>query len=143
MFTDTSTPINNSARQPNNVEVGAWTAFTPTLSCGSGRLGGGNVVTGYYKYLASKTVLYSFRVKLGASGAGTCTGALILSVPIAAAVGNGTDDYIGSGRDMVAGKMLQTRVPDGSATISVSNYDNTTVIANNGDVRITGMYQSQ
>src|ERR1700730_8950054 len=70
----TVTPISNLATALNAVEPIAWTLYAPALSCGSGALGSGNVVSGYYKYVATKTITYSFRITLGAAGARTFNG---------------------------------------------------------------------
>jgi hypothetical protein len=138
----TTTPISNLATLLNAVEPIAWTAYAPALACGSGALGAGNVTSGFYKYVATKTITYSFKIILGPAGAGSCVSPLKAVMPILAATGDGNNDYVGTGREIVSGKSLNTILPDGTQFMSIFNYDNTSVIANNASIRVTGTYQT-
>jgi hypothetical protein len=62
---------------------GAWTSYTPSIGAGTGALGTGNSSSGRYKQIG-KTVFFTAQVNLGASGAGTAGGWLVIGLPVAA-----------------------------------------------------------
>ena len=93
------------------------------------------------RYVATKTITYSFRITLGAAGAGTCNG-LRAFMPVLAATGDGNNDYVGVGREKVGGKSLTAIIADGSQILTIQNYDNTNVVANSAQIVVTGTYQT-
>jgi hypothetical protein len=112
---------------------GAWTAYTPTISAGSGTLTTASA-SGRYK-IVGKTVfiLLSFSVTTNGTGASF----LNVSLPVAPAV-----NFHLTGREQsLTGKMIQAISAGGTAT-SIIYYDNSYPGVNGSTFILGGSYES-
>lgn len=114
--------------------AGAWTAFTPTVSSASGTLTTASA-SGTYLQLGRLVV---FTMVITVTTAGTGAGALRGTLPTTAA-----QIATFSGREHAAtGWQCQGNVSAGSNLLSVTKWDNSTIIADGRTVRISGFYES-
>lgn len=90
--------------------AGSWTAYTPTLTCGSGTLTTASA-TGAFKQ-DGKTV--TFRAVANITTNGTCAGRLDLTLPVAASAGLGTQPL--SGFSDTTGAVLSAAIVSSSPT---------------------------
>lgn len=112
-------------------DEGTW---NPTVTSASGTLTS-YTASGTYTRIG-RMVTAQARVQL--TNAGTATGALIISNPIAM---NSTITAMGCGRDDNTGTMLQARIVPGlNSSIYVLTYINSTVIATGNDILISISY---
>lgn len=115
---------------------GAWTSYTPTLSCGSGALTRASA-SGHY-WQIGKTV--SFEVTAVIVANGTCATSLSFTLPAPATA---THHSVAAGRNYTSGKMLQGMILAGSSTTEALNYDNTYPGADGYAVVLSGTYEAQ
>jgi hypothetical protein len=110
----------------------AWTAYTPTVTAGSGAF---TTVSGAGRYLViGKTTLISVTVTITTNG--TAAGYVHVTLP------NTPQGSVQlTGRESAAGKALQTRAGGGS-TFDILNYDGTYPGASGGVLVVGGVYEN-
>lgn len=115
----------------------AWTAFSPTLSAGSGTFTSASAA-GVYKQLG-KVVFLSITVTI--TTVGTAAGAVNVNVPLHPTAS--ASSAIFAGRENAStGLLLQGALISGSGTISILKYDNTSPIAAGASLIISGSYET-
>lgn len=103
----------------------AWTAWTPTVTAEGGTLTSYTVNSAAYIQIG-KTVMARFDITI--TNAGTGNSSLQVTAPVTAKV----NSQVGCGREYgVNGKALWAAFIASTTTISVRNYDATTMIATN------------
>lgn len=116
-----------------------WVAFAPTASAETGALGpvgGTGVVVGSCRYKRmGGFCIATYSVTLGATGAGSGAGALILGLPFPAV---GTD--YGTGREPLTTGVELVCWTNGS-TLRAVRFDNATMIGNNRRAQLTISYE--
>ena len=115
---------------------GAWSTYTPTLSCASGTLTTATA-TGRYKLLGSKTTAVIIQISITTNG--TCAGALSATLPTTPQV-NAT--LIGEETYNTA-KLVKMTVTAGFTTDSIKFYDGTYPGANGSQINLSGVYENQ
>jgi hypothetical protein len=110
----------------------AWTAYTPTVTAGSGAF---TTVSGAGRYLViGKTTLISVTVTITTNG--TAAGYVHATLP------NTPQGSVQlTGRESAAGKALQTRAGGGS-TFDILNYDGTYPGASGAVLVVSGIYEN-
>lgn len=113
----------------------AYTPYTPTVTAGSGTFT--TVVTsGRYKK-RGRTVFLQMTIVI--TTVGTAAGAVFATLPVIA--GNGS--YVLAGIEAGAtGVALTGFIPAAGSTISILEYDGTTIAASNRTLLISGSYES-
>lgn len=124
--------------QSNNIGLldddGPWTAYTPTITCGSGTITTLGAVSGRYKRFR-RTVVVSMSISITAIG--SCAGSVNASLPYTA-----VSTVVLPGRDgIVGGAMLQGLI-GATNTVNWLKYDNTFAFANNSLILGGGAYES-
>lgn len=111
-----------------------WTAYTPTVTSGSGTF---TTVTATGAYQKIGKVIH-FQVAVVVSTQGTASGATIVSLPTA----NAGPVAIANGRAItVSAKALQGYIPSTSGSCFIFNYDGSTPSASGETLVINGTYQ--
>jgi|GEM_PF-6978247 len=112
-----------------------WIAFTPTVtsSAGAGLVTAGR--SGKYRKIG-KSVF--FQINWNITNNGSASGFLVVSMPIAAASGEGST-HIGVER-AIGGKALRGYIDGSSSSISVLNFDGTYPGVTGGVYNISGSY---
>jgi len=119
------------------VHMGAWIAYTPTITSGSGTLTTTSS-SGAYS-LIGKTCI--FRALAVISNNGTGGTSIIFSLPFTS-VNISSTGYIVSGRENgVSGKMIQGIIALNASTCTTFTYDNLYPGSNGANIYITGAYQ--
>lgn len=113
----------------------AWTAYTPTLTAGSGTLTTASA-TGRYKLLG-KTLFIEAEATITTNGTGATS--LILSLP-SPLVGAATA-YILAGREIALTGAAFTGTVNGGSTITLVKYDNTYGVGNGSVVAVSGVIE--
>jgi hypothetical protein len=112
----------------------AWTAYTPTITAGSGTITTKSA-TGRYKQIG-KTVFIEINITITTNGSGA--GSVVATIPITPSAGF----FILAGRENAAtGKMLQGII-NGVSTATIFNYDNSYPGADGGSLIMTGVYEA-
>lgn len=113
---------------------GAWTAYTPSLTPGSGTFGSASA-TGKFVQLG-KTIHFTINVTITTNG--TAAGFINASLPTTV---NTTG--VAAGREnLVTFKMLQGLFSAGTATVTIVNYDNTYPGVNGASIFVSGTYET-
>ena len=114
----------------------AWTAYTPTITAGTGTFGTVSA-TGRYKTIG-KTVFVKMEITVTAVG--TASASAIASLPVTAA---GTNGAVFVGREnAISGSMLQGLVPAGASFVTIYAYNNSTPYVANAVLILSGVYES-
>lgn len=125
---------------PNTIKVGgvdvstAWTAFTPTITAGTGAF---TTVSGSgaYKQIG-KTVF--LRVKITITTNGTAAASVVSSLPVAA--GGASQSFGMIGRDTVAGTGIWGAAQD--TGLAIQTFSNTYPGADGKTLQISGVYEA-
>jgi hypothetical protein len=121
----------------SGTSLGAWTAYTPTVSSGTGTITS-YTSSGYYTRIG-KIVHAIAYVTITNNG----TGASYVNVDLPLAARNVTATAVGSGReDGVTGKSLQWRAIAGTGVGRAYFYDNTYPGANNAVLMLSITYET-
>lgn len=114
------------------IDNNAWTAYTPTITAGSGTITTKSA-TGRYKQLG-KTIFLQMAITITTNGSGAVS--VNATLPF-----TGGSTCVISGRENIAtGKMLQGIIVGGS--IFILNYDNTYPGADGANLFLSGVYES-
>lgn len=117
----------------------AWTAYTPSLSCGTGSLTSATA-SGRYKQIG-KTVFVQITISVTTNG--TCGTYVISSVPVTSAAATTNTFWTLTGRERaVTRNMLQGEVFNGSNTVVIFNYNNSFASADGALLNLTGVYEA-
>ncbi len=116
---------------------GAWTAYTPTLACGSGTL---TSATGAGRWKAIGK-LYHIQLKVSISTLGTCGSFITATLPNSTTAA--ADGAMTGGENAVAGSTFTGRFSATTGTIIMQRYDGTLGFANNYVVAFNGLYEAQ
>lgn len=115
-----------------NTIGGAWTSFTPTITCGTGTVTS-VTPTGAWRAIG-KTVFFRMRITIVTNG--SCAATVIASLPI-----NTIDVVTITGREnALTGKQVQGY--GGPAVVNLSLYDNLYPGGTGADIYISGTYES-
>lgn len=115
-------------------DAGAWSTYSPTIVCGTGSVAGYTSQFGRYKRYLGKTIALSVTVL--ASGIGTCSGSVSVSLPTATQGGT----IILYGRSNTTGKGLFAA--GSSGPLAVTLYDGSTFVPATDSFSIDGIYES-
>ena len=118
--------------------TGAWTPYTPTLSCLSGSLTTASASGRYQQIGSGKTIL--FTVQISITTIGTCAGFVGFTLPVTPK-NLGAQFVLGAGRETTTGKMLQAGYL--SAVAFAENYDGTCPCSSGFNLSLVGEYESQ
>lgn len=114
----------------------SWAAYTPTITAGSGTPS--SVSASAATRTEGNITFVDISVTVGSSGVGTATGVMNVSIPTAA-VGN----FVMIARETaVAGLMCTATAFNGTTTLQVVKYDNSTVWNNSWTIVISGFYRN-
>jgi hypothetical protein len=129
-------PVANGGTGITSNSFGAWTAYTPTITAGTGTF---TTVAGSGRWAQIGKVVFG-TVTVTVTTNGTAAGHVIFTLPTTA---HATNLMIGNGRENASsGKLLQTYV-DGTATqASVFNYDNTYPAADGSSLLVSFTYEA-
>lgn len=109
-------------------------AYTPTVASTTGTITSYTATAAYTRIGRSITVVANVTI----TNAGTGAVALTITLPWTA---NGSYAFNGSGREnFLTGNMLQAYIAAGGAVVNVVEYDNTTAIATDAQIRVTITY---
>lgn len=124
-----------AATEAESVFNAPWIAFTPTVinSAGAGLVTAGR--SGKYRKIGMSVF---FQIAWNITNNGTASGFLAVSVPVAAAAGEGSV-HVGVER-AIGGKSLRGYIDGSSASISVLNFDGTYPGVTGGVYNISGSY---
>lgn len=114
----------------------AWTAWTPTVTSGSGTITTVGAIVARYTQLG-KTI--TWRASITITTAGTGAGTLLFTLPVTAfdAV-----SYVGSGRETtVTGYTVNIKLATNTQASAIS-YSNLTLIANTAQFLMSGSYEA-
>ena len=81
---------------PQTLEIGAWQAWTPTITSDGGSLGSTSVINARYSQI-NKTVVCTLDVRV--TGVGSATGGLRFTLPVTMTTNCAVDGAIGSWRE--------------------------------------------
>jgi hypothetical protein len=113
---------------------GAWTAYTPTMSCSSGTITSHTTTARYAQY--GKTV--AFQVDTTLTNAGTCAGFVAATLPV------GAQSSIGvASRDFNSGFGGNAWISGGTGTVQVQKYDGTAIVSTSTHWVLGGVYEAQ
>lgn len=129
--------LDSNARMPTATLGGAWSTWTPTLTPSSGAFSNVNS-SGRYTQVG-KTVHFSLKINI--INIGTASGCNY-TLPVTA-LNNPASDTVAYGReDAVTGKMLQSKLLNGTSA-GIAVYDNTSAPIGNGYVlNLKGTYEA-
>lgn len=115
---------------------GAWTAWTPTVTVGSGSLTTSTVERARYIQFGKTVSLF---IDFSIANAGTAAGVLQFTIPVAAAnVYSASGSVIDFGKDLISGTCyLQT-----TGRIDCYRYDGATIILTNRRYAISITYEA-
>ena len=124
--------------------AGPWTSYTPTLSCSSGTL---TTATASGRYQGSTDKSEKFSISIKITTAGTCSGNITATLPVAA-VNAGGFQMVGGRENAVGGTILVGQIPaNGSGVVilaaNASGVATTFTPANNWQLDVSGSYESQ
>lgn len=121
----------------NGINLGAWTSFTPTLSCsGSGSPPTTSILLGSYIQVG-KTVTVSINMTL--SGNGTCSSAIKAALPATSQ----TAAVLAGRENASTGSMLQGFISASASTVVIQQYNNSPIQSSGNNIIVSGTYQSQ
>jgi hypothetical protein len=113
----------------------SWTAYTPTVTAGSGSFTAVSA-TGIYNQLG-KTVFFQVAITITTNG--TAATSVNATLPFTSVTG---PIYVVAGRaNAVSFKMLQGKIGSASTTVAIFNYDNTYPGASGETLIVSGVYQ--
>ncbi len=116
----------------------AWTAYTPTITAGSGSF---TTVSGNGRYLKiGKTVIIKIRVIITTNG--TAASYVSATVPFTAIAGSGGQLLQGRENGGINNKMLSGIIGDGVNTVIITTYDSVYPGANGAVLEVNGIYES-
>jgi hypothetical protein len=111
-----------------------WTAYTPTITAGSGTI---TTVSATGRYIRNgATVQLQIAVTMTTNGTGA--GNIYATLPVQAAA----HEYVIAGRNNTTGKMLQGDIISGATEIRIFDYTNAYPIANGQIIYVSGSYES-
>jgi hypothetical protein len=111
-----------------------WTAYTPTITAGSGTI---TTVSATGRYIRNgATVQLQIAVTMTTNGTGA--GNIYATLPVQAAA----HEYVIAGRNNTTGKMLQGDIISGATEIRIFDYANVYPIANGQIIYVSGSYES-
>lgn len=114
----------------------SWTAYTPTVTCGTGTITTLGTVKGRYKTLG-KTVFFEADVTI--TTVGTCAAAVNIGLPFAAAA----FQYVVVGIDAgLTEKQLQGNINASASVANTRFYDSTTPAASGAELVLDGTYET-
>ncbi len=111
-----------------------WTAYTPTITPGSGVITTSSSTGRYIK--TGATVQFQISVTVTTNG----TGAVNINATLPAQAA--THEYIVAGRNNTTGKMLQGDIISGATEIRIFDYTNAYPIADGQTIYVSGTYES-
>lgn len=118
-------------------QTAAWTAYTPTVTCGTGPPTTFSV-TGSSSRAIGKTI--AITISLVITTIGPCVTPLTLTLPVAPL----TNGFLVGGENQLNGKVVKIPLNAGSTTTGgLTNYDNTFAPASGTTFILTGIYQAQ
>lgn len=121
---------------PPFADNAAWTAYTPTITAGSGTFTTVSA-SGRYK-LIGKTAFVS--IVVGITTVGTAVGSLSVSLPVTA---TSSSANMGMGRENgLTGKMVQGLIAGGATSVAIFDYQNVTVNASGAQVFFSAVYET-
>ena len=116
--------------------VGAWTAWTPTITAGSGTITSYTITRARYQQ-AGKTITAHFDFTI--TNAGTGAGTLLVSLPVTASASGGGNAF---GREVVTlGVMIVGSITPSGTTVGMLRYEGSTVIGTNNRYIATAIYE--
>jgi hypothetical protein len=111
-----------------------WTAYTPTITAGSGTI---TTVSATGRYIRNgATVQLQIAVTMTTNGTGADN--IYATLPVQAAA----HEYVIAGRNNTTGKMLQGDIISGATEIRIFDYANVYPIANGQIIYVSGSYES-
>ncbi len=114
----------------------AWTAYTPSISAGTGTF---TSVSATGRYLTAGKVTF-IQISVTVTTNGSAASFVIATLPVAA---GGGSLYVVAGRDHAAsGKLLQCFVAAASSNLFILNYDNTYPAVSGSVLHISGCYEN-
>ena len=131
-ITGMSTPLSVAQGGTGNAG-GAWTAYTPTVSSGTGTLTAASA-TGAYRQIG-KTVYV--RISISVPTNGTASGNLQVSLPAAAA---GTYQFIGGRENGVTGYLMGGAII--GSTAYLQSYNGAYPASDGASIQINGVYEA-
>lgn len=111
-----------------------WTAYTPTITPGSGVITTSSSTGRYIK--TGATVQFQISVTVTTNG----TGAVNINATLPAQAA--THEYVVAGRNNTTGKMLQGDIISGATEIRIFDYTNAYPIADGQTIYVSGAYES-
>ncbi|CAO4149395.1 right-handed parallel beta-helix repeat-containing protein [Methylorubrum aminovorans] len=114
-----STTILSNTTDDAATALGAWTPYTPAVSCAVGTLSGTVTAVGQYLVIG-RTVLYQIGITVPAKANGTCSNTLLATLPRRVGA-KGAQTAVGSG----PGAMLVGATGNGGLHVGIRNYDQT------------------
>lgn len=124
---------------PAPVPQGAFTTYTPSLSCGSGTLTTATATAAYQ--VTGKRVDWQATVTVTTNG--TCAANLYVGLPSGLPVSSSRVYAVAGREDAVSGKMLQGVFAASGTTAKILNYDNTYPGATGAVLYLSGSYETQ
>ena len=112
----------------------AWGVFTPTVAASSGAFTAASA-TGRFKQLGK---LVFFQMVITITTAGTAAGVLTATLP---ATANAAFTFAGR-ENNVTGSMVQGNVSTASSLLSITRYDNASIIGDGRAIRISGYFEA-
>lgn len=114
---------------------GAWIAYTPTITAGTGTF---TTVAGAGRYqIFNKTVFFQETITITTNG--TAAGTVVSTIPVTA---QASSAQVGSGRgNIVSGNQLQVRLTS-TTQLTILNYNNTYPGATGETLLIEGTYEA-
>ena len=118
-----------------NQSIGsAWTAYTPTVTAGTGTLTSASATGRYSRVGNTVSIQQTITVTTNGSGATYISA----SLPVQAA----THEYLLTGRNDTTGKMLQAEIMSGATSTRTFDYANAYPVASGQILYISGTYEA-
>jgi hypothetical protein len=116
-------------------DAAPWTAYTPTLSCGNGRLTNASA-SGRYKTVGKSTFV-SLSITIAANG--TCANYIAATLPHTA-----NSPAVFAGRDAGrTGVMVQGFADTAQAAMIIQRYDAAYPASDGSGLRVSGIYENR
>lgn len=128
-----------AAFMPPPVPQGAYTAYTPTVTCGSGTLTTVSATGGYQ--VTGKRIDWQVSVKITTNG--SCASNLYVSLPVGLPVSTVRTFVLAGREDQSTGKMLQGVFVSSSSSVKVLGYDNGYPGGDSTTLHLSGAYETQ
>ncbi len=113
----------------------AWTAYTPTVTSGTGTLTTISANSGRTLKIG-RLVHYTVAGTITTNGTGATS--IVFTLPYTAAAAG----FHGSGLCTTSSKMLQAKVASGAATVVLTNYDGSYPAADGAVLQATGFFEA-